>query len=72
MKWMLTLLFCLAGFAKIHAQSPITLTNTGYTLVGTDTIRELGSLRSYRTFGRPDTNAQWDLGLALINPQAGL
>ncbi len=53
----------MAAFS-VQAQSPITLTNSGYATTGADTLNVVSNLASFSNLGTPATNASWDLSTA--------
>lgn len=59
----------LAAFSA-QAQSPITLTNTGYATTGTDTVYTVSNVSVFTSLGMPDTNAHWDLSTAAYTNQS--
>ncbi len=74
MKRIFLFAFCSAFFfATAKAQMPPTLSDSGYVLIGQDTVlTPNGSLLPFRTLGQPDTNASWDLSLATANGLLGV
>lgn len=49
---------------SVLAQSPITLTNTGYPTASSDTLGVVGTFSSFAMLGTPASNATWDLSAA--------
>ncbi|MBS1616080.1 MAG: T9SS type A sorting domain-containing protein [Bacteroidetes bacterium] len=59
-----TLAAFLMASGSVRAQSPITLTNTGYATNNADTLGIVNNFSSFANLGTPAANASWDLSLA--------